>query len=219
MRTAIILGATGLTGAQLLDLLLQDERFDKVKILVRRTVGFTHAKLEEYIVDFDQPSYWQALVSGDVLFSAFGTTLKKAGGKEAQYKVDYTYQYEVAAAAAGNGVGTYVLVSAQGADENSSFFYMRMKEELDRDVQQLPFQKTRILRPGMLDGDRRERRIWEKWGLSIIKFFNNIGLFKSLRPIHVRQLAHAMIETAFDETPGVKFYTPSELFLLAEHSK
>jgi uncharacterized protein YbjT (DUF2867 family) len=218
MRTAIILGATGLTGSQLLDLLLHDDRFEKVKILVRRTVGFTHPKLEEYIVDFDQPKYWQLFVTGDVLFSALGTTLKKAGSPEAQYEVDYTYQYEVAEIAARNGVATYILVSASGANENSPFFYMRTKGELDRDVQGLRFRRINILRPGFLDGDRKEARGMEKLGLQAIKLFNGWGLFQNMRPIHVRQLAQAMIDISFDELPGVKIYESSELLALPEHS-
>lgn len=218
MKTAIILGATGLTGSQLLDLLLQDERFEKVKILVRRTVGFTHPKLEEHMVDFDQPPYWQALVTGDVLFSALGTTIKKAGSQEAQHEVDYTYQYEVANAAARNGVPIYVLVSSSGANENSPFFYMRTKGELDRDVQGLHFHRINIVRPGFLDGTRKESRKTEGIGLQAIKLFNSWGLFKNYRPIPARQLAQVMIELAFENTPGVKIYEATELFELSERA-
>lgn len=215
MKTAIILGATGLTGSQLLDLLLHDERFDQVKVLVRRSTGVSHAKLEEHIIDFDQPESWASLVTGDMLFSTLGATRANAGGTDGQYKVDYTYQYQVAEAAASNGVKTYVLVSSTGADANSSFFYMRMKGELDRDVQQLPFEKIRILRPGPLDGDRKENRPFEKTGLAFIKAFNQIGLFKRYRPIHVREVAKAMIHAAFKENSGSEIYESEEVFVLA----
>lgn len=218
MKTAIILGATGLTGSQLLDLLLQDERFDKVKILVRRTVGFTHPKLEEHIVDFDQPKYWESLITGDVLFSALGTTLKKAGSQKAQYKVDYEYQYQTAAIAARQGVSTYVLVSSTGANEKSSFFYLRTKGELDLDVQQLNFQRIKIVRPGFLQGDRKESRGMESIGLQVIKWLNRWGLFQNLQPIHVRQLAQVMLQLALEATPGIKIYEAAELFKLEAHS-
>jgi uncharacterized protein YbjT (DUF2867 family) len=218
MKTALLLGATGLTGAQLLDLLLQDERFEKVKILVRRTVGFTHPKLEEHIVDFDQPKYWKSFVTGDVLFSVLGTTIKKAGSQEAQYEVDYTYQFQVAERAARNGVTTYVLVSSRGASEHSPFFYLRTKGELDQDVQGLHFRRINILRPGILDGDRKEARPMERFGLNTIKRLNNWGLFQNYRPIHVRQLAKAMIDVSFEETIGVKIYESAELLALAGHS-
>ncbi|MFN7117387.1 MAG: NAD(P)H-binding protein [Saprospiraceae bacterium] len=218
MKTAIILGATGLTGSQLLDLLLQDTRFSTVKILVRRTVGFTHPKLKEHIVDFDQPKYWSSIVTGDVLFSTLGTTLKKAGSQEAQYEVDYNYQYQVAEIAARNGVPTYVLVSASGANENSPFFYLRTKGELDQAVQRLRFRRINIMRPGFLDGDRKESRAMEKLGLKTIKALNNWGLLHNFRPIHVRQLARIMIEIAFEETIGVKIYEAAELLAFPEHS-
>lgn len=218
MKTAIILGATGLTGSQLLDLLLQDQRFDKVKILVRRTVGFTHPKLEEHIVDFDQPKYWQSIVTGDVLFSMLGTTLQKAGSQEAQYEVDFTYQYQVAEIAVQNGVATYVVISSSGASENSPFFYMRTKGELDQAVQGLRFKSIHILRPGFLDGNRRESRAMEKFGLNAIKTLNSWGLFQRFRPIHVRQLARIMIEISFETTIGVKIYEASELLAFPEYA-
>ncbi len=217
MRTAIIVGATGLTGSQLLDLLLHDPRFDKIKILVRRTVGFTHPKLEEHIIDFDQPKYWRSIVTGDVLFSALGTTLKKAGSQEAQYEVDFTYQYQVAEIAAQNGVDTYVLISSSGASENSPFFYMRTKGELDQAVQGLRFKRINILRPGILDGNRRETRPMEKLGLNVLNTLNTWGLFQNFRPIHVRQLARIMIEISFETTVGVKIYEAAELLAFPEH--
>ena len=111
-RTAIVIGATGLVGHELVQQLLQDQRFVRVVVLGRRNSGFVHARLEEHLISFDQPEQWRHLVKGDVLFSALGTTLKTAGSKEAQYKVDHTYQLEVAKAAAANGVPVYVLVSS-----------------------------------------------------------------------------------------------------------
>lgn len=214
--TAIILGATGLTGSWLLELLLNDERFDEVRALVRRATGVQHPKLRELLVDFDQPDTWQAQVSGDVLFAAFGTTRSRAGGKTLQYKVDYTYQYRVAQVAAENGVKALVLVSSSGADASSAFFYLRMKGELDRDVQQLPFERVRILRPGVLEGLRREHRPLEHYGTIAIKTFNQVGLFRKYRPIHVRNLAKAMIESAMDNSPGVQIYESEAVFALAE---
>lgn len=216
MKTAIIFGATGLTGSQLLELLLADDRFGKVKAFVRRSTNVSHAKLEEYIINFDAPASWSEQVSGDVLFSAIGTTRANAGGTNPQYKVDYSYQYQAAEAAAKNGVKTYVLISSSGADPDSNFFYLRMKGELDRDVQQLDFERIRILRPGPLDGARQENRPMERAGLAFIKAFNQIGLFKKYRPIDVRDLARAMIKAAMDETSGTKEYESEDIFALIE---
>ena len=117
MPTALILGATGLVGKSLLPLLLEAEEFTTVKAILRRPTGIDHPKLEEVLINFDQPEQWQALVEGNVLFSTFGTTLAQAGSKEAQYKVDFTYQYQVAEAAASHGATDYVLVSTLGASE------------------------------------------------------------------------------------------------------
>ncbi len=95
MKTAIVIGATGLVGEQLVALLLKDTRFEKVKTFVRRSANMNNPKLEEHVIDFDQPESWKKQVTGDVLYSALGTTLRVAGSKEAQYKIDYTYQYNV----------------------------------------------------------------------------------------------------------------------------
>jgi uncharacterized protein YbjT (DUF2867 family) len=96
---ALLIGATGATGKDLLDLLLKDDDFHRVDIFVRRDVDSNHEKLNVHVIDFEKPDQWKHLVRGDVLFSCLGTTLKAAGSKEAQWKIDYDYQYEFAKAA------------------------------------------------------------------------------------------------------------------------
>src|SRR6476619_3817620 len=96
--TALVIGATGLVGNELVQQLLADDRFGSVVVFVRRTTGIQHSKLKELIINFDEPQNWNNLVKGDVLFSALGTTIKKAGSKEAQYKIDHNYQFEFARA-------------------------------------------------------------------------------------------------------------------------
>jgi len=192
--TAVLIGATGLVGSHLLQLLLEDDRYNSLKVLHRRSTGVEHPKLEEHIIDFDNPDEWSELVNGDHLFSALGTTIKKAGSKEAQYKIDFTYQYEVAKAASKNGVGAYALVSSLGSNAESSSFYPRIKGELDKAVQELDFERTRILRPSFLEGDREEFRLGEKIGIPVAKVLCKIPGLRKYHPIKAKDVAKAMIE-------------------------
>jgi len=215
MITALLIGATGLVGSHLLDLLVKDDRFDKIKVLTRKSTGKRNIKLEEVVIDFDNIKEWASQLSGDVVFSALGTTLKKAGSKDTQYKIDFTYQYQVAEHAAQNGVGTYVLVSSAGADPGSQVFYSRMKGELETAIAGLPFRRIRIIRPGILDGDRAEARPMEKLAIHIARGVAFVPGIKKYRPIHAEIVAKAMIHACFDERAGTRKYTLEEVFTLA----
>ncbi len=214
MNTAIVLGATGLTGSRLVGMLLGDARFVAVKIFVRRSTGINNSKLEEHIVNFDKPEEWQNRVKGDVLFSAMGTTLKVAGSKDAQYLIDYTYQYQMARIAAANGVKRYVLISAGGADASSSIFYSRMKGELERDVQQLAFEAVHILRPGILSGNRKVVRTGERIGIAVMRVVGAIPGLSALRPIDVGILSAAMINASMSPEKGTHVYGMGDVFRL-----
>jgi len=217
IRTALLVGATGLVGREVLRQLLDDPRFSAVTVLTRRSAGVTHEKLVEHIIDFDRPDSWRALATGDVLFSGLGTTLKAAGSQDAQYKVDYTYQLEVARAARQAGADTYVLISAAGASPKSRVFYSRMKGELERDTAALEFPRTRFLHPGPLDGDRQESRTAERWALRLLRPLASV-LPAIARPIHASIVARAAITAALDPTQGVVRYPPAELFRLGAAS-
>ena len=198
--------------AHLVQLLLKDNRFSTVKILARRTTGIDHPKLQEHVIDFDQPHRWRHLVTGDVLFSCLGTTLKTAGSKEAQYKIDHTYQFNVAQAAAENHVPVYVLVSAALANEHSKLFYTRMKGELECDIKQLPFKNIHIMQPGMLTGNRKENRPFEKIATPFLQLLNKFGIAKKQKPIHAAIVAQAMINVSFKKENKVNTYSLLEVF-------
>jgi uncharacterized protein YbjT (DUF2867 family) len=198
-KTAIVLGATGLVGSELLQQLLADVSFSQVIVFTRRSIGITHLKLKVEIIDFDKPESWSDKVKGDVLFSAFGTTLKKAGSKEAQWKIDYTYQYQMAAAACSNGVKIMVLVSSAGASPSSGIFYSRMKGELDRDIKALGFERFTILKPSILAGDRNEKRSGEAIGLFVGKFIGIIPYLNRYKAIPAIIVAKAMINASKSE--------------------
>jgi len=209
-KVANLIGASGLVGQQLLQQLLAHPEFEKVRSFVRRPSGNVHPKLDELVIDFDQPENWSKLVKGDVLFSSLGTTIKTAKTKENQYRVDFTYQYEFAKAAAGNGVGAYMLVSSMGADPKSSVFYSKMKGELEEAVAKLNFRKYIIVRPSILDGDRKEKRAGEKIGLVISRFLTKY-VFKRYQPTPVIVLAAKMISLSLDKTEGFRMVEGLEI--------
>jgi uncharacterized protein YbjT (DUF2867 family) len=219
MKHALLIGATGLVGSHLLQLLLADDRFGSVTIFVRRTAGIVHPKIKEHIIDFEKPMEWQYLVKGDVIFLALGTTLKKAGSKQTQYMVDYNYQYQFASIATLNGVPELVLVSSAGARLKSRFFYMRMKAELERDIEGLDFKKKVFIRPGALTGPRQEKRAGERFGVAVLKMVNWVGLFRKYRPIHAQVVARAMMNAAITADEGVKVYELNGVFELGAEMK
>ncbi|EDM37721.1 putative NADH dehydrogenase with NAD(P)-binding domain [Pedobacter sp. BAL39] len=215
MKNAVVIGATGLVGSELVALLLSDERFETVTVFTRRSLKLQHPKLLEHLIDFDQYDSWQHQVKGDVLFSALGTTLKQAGSKAAQYHIDYTYQYHFAKAAAESKVSVYVLVSAAAASPDSKMFYSKMKGELERDVKQLPFSSIYFLQPSLLVGKRDHSRLGEKFGERVLAVFNALGLFRKYRAISGKTVAQAMINAALTANPGVHVYALDDVFTLA----
>ena len=208
---ALVIGATGATGKDLVNQLLGNSSYEEVHIFVRKAIGLTHAKLKVHIVDFEKPEEWKSLVIGDVAFSSMGTTLKAAGSKEAQWKVDYDYQYHFAKAASENKVPAYVLVSAYGANANAALFYNKMKGALEDAVKNLTFTKTVIFRPGMLDRDNTDRA-GESISGKVIRFFNAIGLFKKYRPLPTSTLANAMIHSVQTEPDGLSIVELDKIF-------
>ncbi len=214
MKTAIILGSSGLVGAAILQQLINDDNYSKIKILVRKPSEIKHTKIEEIIVDFKNINSYQHLVVGDILFSCMGTTLKNAKSKAAQYEVDFTYQFQTAKAAAENGLKTYVLISSIGASAKSSTFYLRMKGELEEAVKHLPFQQINIMRPGPLGGNRKEFRISEVLSFPILKFFNGLGLFKKYRIIDAEIVAKAMMNSIKQNDNKLNVFESEQMFLM-----
>ncbi len=202
-KHAIVLGATGLVGSALVKQLINHNSFHHITLITRRKTGFTNSKVSELIIDFDQPELWQDKIMGDVLFSAFGTTIKKAGSKENQYKIDYTYQAEVAKAAVYNGVKAYILISSAGANSESKIFYSRMKGELDDSVKQLSFEKIHLIKPSVLSGNRKENRAGERMGIIIGDIICKLPFLRKYRPIMDATVAKAMINCSLDSKAGI----------------
>lgn len=211
---AIVIGATGATGKDLLKQLLEDSVFKTVIIFVRRDPGITHPKLTTFIVDFDDLESWADKVRGDVLFSVLGTTKALAGSKEAQWKVDFDYQYEVAKVARRNGVKTMELMSSWGANADSNIFYSRMKGELEDAVRRLDFPKLIITRPPSLV--RRKTNRWsEKVTVPMLRALNAIGILRSMRPMKTQEVAKVLIRTAKNQNVDSRILEPDEMRIVA----
>ena len=194
---AIIIGGTGATGKEVVKQLLEDGRFDTVTALVRRPYFDPHPKLTEIVVDFENLANHADAIRGDIAFSCLGTTLKDAGSKDAQWRVDHDYQLEFARIAHANGVESFILLSAFGADAKSRIFYSRMKGTLEENLKQLDFQHLLILHPGGIERPD-STRTGEKTMIKILKAFNAIGLFTGYAPLHTTRLAKAMIASVFE---------------------
>jgi hypothetical protein len=209
---AIILGATGSVGQELLDLILRDSSFSKVSIFVRRKFSIEHEKLTTHEIDFSRLRDYKRLIDGDILFSAFGTTLKDAGSKTQQYLVDFNYQYEFAKMASDNGINHFSLVSSSGANKRSFFFYPKIKGELEQAVKKLPFKKIQIFQPPILIRQLELMRNGERIGIRVFNVLNKIGLLKSQKPLSVSFLAKKMIsEIKSEKILGIKTYKPKDI--------
>lgn len=192
LKTVIIIGATGLVGSELLNLLLDDDSIGKVITLGRSKPVVISPKLESHTVNFDDVDSYHHLINGDSVFLCLGTTLKKAGSVNAQKKVDVVYQLNVAQAAADNKVSQVLLVSSSGANEGSSNNYLKMKGELEKAIHNLPFNRFVILRPSLLLGDRKETRVGETIASFILPIIQYIPILKKYRPIPATTVAEKL---------------------------
>lgn len=211
MKKAILIGATGATGKDLVQVLLQDAEFSEVHVFVRKPLDFKNPKLKVHVVDFTRMEEWKDLINGNVAFSTMGTTLKQAGSKEAQRIVDFDYQFHFAKYAKENGIPHFVLLSAYGADAKSMLFYNKMKGDLEEAVQKLDFDYLTIFQPGILDRKNSDRTM-EVIGLKVIKFFTNLGLFTSQKPMPTEVLAKAMVKASKLNTKKISFISLNKIF-------
>ncbi|MEA5260162.1 oxidoreductase [Arcicella aquatica] len=211
MKTALIIGATGLVGSTLVKQILENPLYAKVTLLLRKPLDISHPKLVQETIDFDAPDATK--IVGDDLFCAMGTTLKKAGSKEAQYKIDCSYPFEIGKIAQANGIKQYILVSSIGADATSSNFYLRTKGDLEQKIKSLGFDNFISVRPSFIMGDRQEVRVGEKIGIVLAKIISPllIGKLKKYRGIEAAQIAKAMQVLASKDLKGVHFFESDEL--------
>ena len=210
---ALIIGATGATGKDLLAKLLEDEAYSEVHCFVRKPMIITHPKLHAHVVDFDTPEAWADLLHGDVAFSCLGTTLAVAGSKDAQWRVDYDYQYAFAEHCKNNGVPTFVLVSAAGAKAQSKLFYNRMKGALEEAVKKLNFPRLLIFQPSILIRSNSDRS-GENFTVKAFKFLNKLGILKRYRPMPTEILAEKMLSAVYNFPKGTFTFALNKIFSL-----
>lgn len=204
---AVLIGVTGLVGNYLLEELLADPAYNRVRVLVRRPYAFTHPKLEKMLVDFaDGDSILVALNDCDVAFCAVGTTQAKVKGDKAAYRnVDYAIPVNTARFCKMTGCEKFVLVSAVGARADSRNFYLQLKGETEEAIRALGLTSVHIMRPSVLLGDRKEKRTGESIAKAVMKLFSFLVPSK-YKAIHGRDVAKAMVKAANRTETGFFIY-------------
>ncbi len=198
MKTAIILGATGLTGGELLHKLLEDDRYSKIKLFSRSSIGVKNDKIEEHLVDLFELGKHSKDFNADEVFCCIGTTQAKTPDEETYYKIDHGIPVEAAKLAKENEIPRFMVISALGADPNSRFFYNRTKGEMERDVLAQGIPETYIFEPSLIAGNREESRPFEAAWKKVMSVGDHllVGPLKKYRSIHAGSIADAMIYVA-----------------------
>jgi len=205
--TATVVGATGLIGGLLLEELLNDPYFDTIRILIRRPLEITHAKLEKKIVDFDDnDSLLVALSNSNVVFCSIGTTQKKVkGDKEAYRKIDFDIPVKLARFSKMVGCEKFILVSSVGANSKGDNFYIKLKGEVEDVIKTISLRSLHIMRPSFLIGERKEFRMGEVIGKPLMQIFSFL-IPKKYKAIQAKDVAKAMVTIAKKNDEGVFSY-------------
>ena len=211
-KSALIIGASGLVGSHLLQVLLNDSSINKVRALVRHPLHISHPKLEEAIVDFnDMKMYRQSIGKGDIIFSCIGTTMKKVKGNKTLYKqIDFDIPVNAARFGIEAGYQHFVLVSAHLANAKSSIFYNRLKGETEEIISTFPFQSIHIFRPSFLIGKRKEMRWLE---ITFGKLMEKIAFLlpDAYKPIAAASVAKAMLNAVLKYQKGLHWYSYKDI--------
>jgi len=194
-KSAIVLGATGLTGRHLVDRLVTDDRYGEVRLFSRRSSGNSSPRIREYTGDILQLEQFREDFTADVVFCCVGTTSSKTGDRNLYRAIDYGIPFHAARLASENGIPAFLVISSIGADPKSRVFYTRTKGEMEEAVLSLQIPHTYILRPSLILGDRKERRWTEEAAAVIMKSarFLMTGRLRNYRPIEAATIASAMI--------------------------
>lgn len=209
-KTALVFGASGLTGNFVVEHLLHDDNYDVIKVFVRKEQNVISGKIKQIIFTSENIEQISDQITGDHLFCCIGTTIKKAGSKQSFLKTDHDLVEKIAKIASDNKVKSFVVISSIGANHNSRNFYLNTKGKMEESIKTFTFDNLSIVRPSMLMGIRTEKRMMEEVGKVIAQFVAPImvGKIKKYRPIHASTVATAMIKLA--SQPNGKYLLESD---------
>jgi uncharacterized protein YbjT (DUF2867 family) len=215
-RRALLIGATGLTGGHLLQRLLSDRRYDAIHVLSRRPLAVREDRLHAHVVDFNDLLPEHTAFRVDDVYCCLGTTIRQAGSRGRFRQVDYGYPMMTARAARAGGAATMVAMSALGADPGSHNFYLRTKGELERDLQHLAFRHLVLVRPSLLIGRRKSKRLLEGAGMWLLPklAFLMQGPLRPYRAIEASVVARAMHHLAWQPAAGTRVVASADLQVL-----
>ena len=209
-KTALVLGATGVTGTAVVMQLLQDYRYERIVVLSRTPLPFTHYKIEEHIVDLLQLKHHEELFVADDVFCCVGTTAAKTPNREHYKAVDYGIPVAAAKLALAKEIRNFVVVSSLGANASSSVFYSKLKGEMEEAVLALGLRNTYVMQPSLISGNRKESRPGERFAKLVMNkgSFLFLGPLKKYKPVAPEAIAKAMIWAV--NTPDVATRIPSD---------
>jgi len=195
VKTALLFGASGLVGNHLLNQLISNNNYSKIKLFVRSSIEISDPKIEIIQTDFNNLENHKEDIKGDDCFFCIGTTKKNSPDKNEYKRVELEVPKQIAQIAKSNSVNSFVFISSGYADPKSSGDYLRFKGEVEEELKRLNFSKLGIMRPSFLLGDRKEKRIGEKIGIFVFKLLSPlfVGPLKKMKPIHSATVAKAMI--------------------------
>lgn len=217
-RTALVFGATGLVGKELLYMLLEHKSYLLVKAVVRKPLTIKHPQLQQIVVDYTRLHEFTHELNADDVFCCLGTTIKDAGSQQAFRQVDFDYVRAAAELSLQAGSRHFYMVSAMGADSGSTIFYNRVKGEIEEAVSKLKYNSIGVFRPSLLLGHRPKLRVGEFIAQKLLKplSFLFAGSMKKYRPIPAHRVAKAMLNKALEEQPGFYTVENDQLFKLSE---
>ena len=198
MKTALLFGSSGLIGGQLLNNLIQNNDYNKIKIFVRSEPEIKDSKIEIIKTAFNNLKNHVEDIKGDDCFFCIGTTKHNSPDKNEYKRIERDMPVEIAQIAKANSVNSFVYVSSGFADPKNSGAYLRYKGEVEEELKKLNFTKLGIMRPSFLLGNRKEKRFGEKIGIFFFKLLSPLflGPLKKMKPIHSEKVANAMIKIA-----------------------